>query len=50
MDDCSESGQAHLLKELLSNDPNARIYRNTENKRIGYMNRRRVESTEVEIC
>lgn len=50
VDDCSTDDSFEKLQELLNNDNRFKLYRNEENKGVGYTKRRCAELANGEIC
>ncbi|MDO5614607.1 MAG: glycosyltransferase family 2 protein [Cruoricaptor ignavus] len=50
VDDCSTDNSYEKLQELLKSDNRFRLYRNEENKGVGYTKRRCVELANGDIC
>ncbi|WP_226063792.1 glycosyltransferase [Kaistella polysaccharea] len=50
LDDFSDVNQYHLVQSIIRGDPRFQIYRNAENKGIGYTKRKLVELSSGDIC
>lgn len=50
VDDCSTDGSLEEIEEFTKNDQRVKIFKNQENKGVGYTKKRCVELAEGEIC
>ncbi|WP_277110341.1 glycosyltransferase family 2 protein [Chryseobacterium taklimakanense] len=50
VDDCSTDGSLEKIRELAVNDPRVKIFKNEQNKGVGFTKRRCAENASGEIC